>query len=135
MNTNDSNSDISLADAIQKGRPNSKKRARLISALVILLLALALWQFLGSSAKPQHSGPQFSTAPLKRGEISLTITATGNLEPTNEVTVGSELSGTAREVYVAFLPKPTSPPPKPQPSAPLPKCSAQKPQSNKLRLK
>ncbi|MDQ8206439.1 efflux RND transporter periplasmic adaptor subunit [Coraliomargarita sp. SDUM461003] len=102
MNTNDSNSDISLADAIQKGRPNSKKRARLISALVILLLALALWQFLGSSAKPQHSGPQFSTAPLKRGEISLTITATGNLEPTNEVTVGSELSGTAREVYVDY---------------------------------
>jgi len=102
MNTNDSNSEISLAEAIQQGRPNRKKRILLISTLVIFLLALALWYFLGSSRKSQSAEPRFSTAPLTRGEISLTITATGNLEPTNEVTVGSELSGTAREVYVDY---------------------------------
>lgn len=42
------------------------------------------------------------TEVLERGEISLTITATGNLAPTTAVTVGGELSGTTLEVYVDF---------------------------------
>ncbi|MFT4175809.1 MAG: efflux RND transporter periplasmic adaptor subunit [Luteolibacter sp.] len=45
-------------------------------------------------------GPKFETKPLERGNISIEISATGNLAPTNQVTVGSELSGTAAEVYV-----------------------------------
>jgi HlyD family secretion protein len=39
---------------------------------------------------------------LTRGNLNLSITATGNLAPTTEVTVGSELSGTTLEVYVDF---------------------------------
>jgi len=46
--------------------------------------------------------PPYATEVLQRGDISLTITASGNLVPTNEVTVGSELSGTTLEVYVDF---------------------------------
>lgn len=42
----------------------------------------------------------YVTEPLSRGEIGLTITATGNLEPTNEVTIGSVLSGITDKVYV-----------------------------------
>ena len=45
-------------------------------------------------------GPVYNTAELTRGDISLVVTATGNLAPTNQVTVGSELSGTVSEVYV-----------------------------------
>ncbi|HWL52260.1 MAG TPA: efflux RND transporter periplasmic adaptor subunit [Chthoniobacteraceae bacterium] len=48
----------------------------------------------------ETAAPPFVTEPLERGNISLTITATGNLEPTNQVTVGSELSGTVLEVFV-----------------------------------
>lgn len=42
----------------------------------------------------------YTTEPVKRGDIKLTVTATGNLEPTTEVTIGSMLSGNAGEVYV-----------------------------------
>ena len=34
------------------------------------------------------------------GHISLIVTAAGNLAPTNQIIVGSELSGTAKEVMV-----------------------------------
>lgn len=42
----------------------------------------------------------YVTEALNKGNISLTITATGNLEPTNEITIGSVLSGNADKVYV-----------------------------------
>lgn len=42
----------------------------------------------------------YATEPVKRGDIKLTVTATGNLEPTTEVIIGSMLSGNAGEVYV-----------------------------------
>ena len=64
--------------------------------LVLVLIAFVVSRF-NRSSQPASA---FVTEPLKRGDISLTITATGNLEPTNEVTVGSELSGTTLEVYV-----------------------------------
>ncbi|MCW1921833.1 efflux RND transporter periplasmic adaptor subunit [Luteolibacter arcticus] len=46
------------------------------------------------------TGPEYVTEPLERGEISIEITATGTLAPTNQVIVGSELSGTIAEVFV-----------------------------------
>ncbi|MGE0875088.1 MAG: efflux RND transporter periplasmic adaptor subunit [Burkholderiales bacterium] len=36
----------------------------------------------------------------RRGDLTVTVSATGNLQPTNQVDVGSELSGTLQEVLV-----------------------------------
>ncbi|MGB7904275.1 MAG: efflux RND transporter periplasmic adaptor subunit, partial [Steroidobacteraceae bacterium] len=41
-----------------------------------------------------------STTPVQRGDLRVTVSATGNLKPTNEVEVGSELSGLVTEVNV-----------------------------------
>lgn len=49
---------------------------------------------------PAVAPVSYATESLDRGNISLTITATGNLEPTTEVTIGSVLSGNADKVYV-----------------------------------
>ena len=80
----------------------SRSRKRLVAcAAAAVIIALVVFAVvlprLRASAVPPSP---FVTESLKRGDISLTITATGNLEPTNEVTVGSELSGTTLEVYV-----------------------------------
>jgi len=69
----------------------------LAGAAIVLSAAWFVWDRTHEPAAPPSA---FVTEPLERGEISLTITATGNLEPTNEVTIGSELSGTVSEVYV-----------------------------------
>lgn len=41
---------------------------------------------------------QYETQPARRGNLKVTVSATGNLQPINEVSVGSELSGTVRTV-------------------------------------
>lgn len=68
--------------------------------LLVLVVAAAVAGWWYHSASNKESGPQFVTRPLERGDIRLSVTATGNLEPTNEVTIGSELSGTVQEVFV-----------------------------------
>lgn len=49
---------------------------------------------------PDLPAVSYTTEPVKRGDIKLTVTATGNLEPTTEIIIGSMLSGNAGEVYV-----------------------------------
>lgn len=67
--------------------------------VLLIVLALVLfggWRMFG--AKPEAA--RLATVKVERGEMRVTVTATGNLEPTNEVTVGSELSGLVRDVLV-----------------------------------
>ncbi len=89
-----------LAELLQPAQSTRRPRLRiaLISGAVVavILVVIGIRHF---GANQQPPSP-FTTEPLARGDISLTITATGNLAPTNEVTVGSELSGTVLEVYV-----------------------------------
>ena len=79
----------------------SKKKRRwpfwLIGTAALATAGYFVWTKTHEPAAPPSL---FVTEPLSRGEIGLTITATGNLEPTNEVTIGSVLSGITEEVYV-----------------------------------
>ncbi len=66
-------------------------------ALTLLVVAFFVWRGMADASADKVT---FVTEPVKRGNLKTTVTATGNLEPTNEVTVGSELSGTVTEVLV-----------------------------------
>jgi len=46
--------------------------------------------------------PKYVTQPVKRGDLTVEVTATGTLAPTNEVDVGIEVSGTIKEVLVNY---------------------------------
>jgi HlyD family secretion protein len=46
------------------------------------------------------TGAKYVTQEVTRGNLTVTVTATGNLEPRNQVDIGSELSGTVRSVSV-----------------------------------
>ena len=68
-------------------------------AIAAALLALVLWfVFPGSSG----SGLRYVLEPASRGDLTVLVTATGSVQPTNKVDVSSELSGTVRKVYVDF---------------------------------
>lgn len=43
---------------------------------------------------------KYVTQEVTKGDLTVTVTATGNLEPRNQVDIGSELSGTVRSVAV-----------------------------------
>ncbi|MGE9270717.1 MAG: efflux RND transporter periplasmic adaptor subunit [Verrucomicrobiales bacterium] len=81
----------------------SKKRHPLIRWGIPIVIAtgsiasFAVWK---NHDDARTSGPRFTTTKIEHGDIALTITTTGTLEPTNQVTIGSEVSGTVVEVYV-----------------------------------
>lgn len=62
---------------------------------VLLLLVLA-WRLLGGSGDAVN----YATEPLAKGDLTVTVSATGNLAPTNKIEVGSEVSGLVENVYV-----------------------------------
>ena len=67
----------------------------LVALGVVLLLLLAYRLILGGSAEQQYS-----TAAVSRGDLTVSVSATGKLAPTNQVTVGSQLSGLVTRVVV-----------------------------------
>ena len=67
----------------------------------LLLLIAAGFAYLRFS----HSdGPRylFRTVPLEKGNITSTVTATGKLEAVTVVEVGTQVSGTLKEIYADF---------------------------------
>lgn len=87
-----------LSSLVEKGA--EKPLRKWLTILGLLLLAGGGYYFYKLKNPADTGEPKFETRSLERGNISIQITATGNLAPTNQVTVGSELSGTAAEVYV-----------------------------------
>lgn len=64
--------------------------------LMVLLLIFA-WGSMKSGSKAQYQ-----TQEIKRGSLTITVSATGTLQPTNQVEVGSEISGTLKAVEVDY---------------------------------
>ncbi|MEO9130341.1 MAG: efflux RND transporter periplasmic adaptor subunit [Sphingomonas sp.] len=61
----------------------------------VILLVLLIMHFVGGSAKVDYA-----TETVDRGSLSVSVSATGKLAPTNQVDVGSELSGLVTKVVV-----------------------------------
>lgn len=64
-------------------------------ALVVIAVAFGLWRYFGTA---ETGG--YSTQKVERGALTVTVSATGKLAPTNQVQVGSELSGLITKVLV-----------------------------------
>lgn len=87
-----------LTEILAQAKPRHPMLQWSGAAAAVILIGLGFWYYERNAN--QDRGPIYSTQELERGDLSLIITATGNLAPTNQVTVGSELSGTVAEVYV-----------------------------------
>ena len=80
----------------EKPKPRWRRWAKFwVPALIVLLLALAIAQCSGDD-----NGPDYVTAEVVTQSLDLTVTATGNLRPTNQVEVGSEVSGRIDRIMV-----------------------------------
>ena len=96
MTSPDSSEDLATIVASGASRPVRK--------WIFILVALAVigapaWYFLRANGKDLQT-TDYQTLNAHIGRISLIVTAAGNLAPTNQIIVGSELSGTAKEVLV-----------------------------------
>ena len=79
-----------LAEIIADAEPHPHWLRWTIIILIICGLGAGAWYFFVVRSNGKGA-PTFSTEPVKRGDISLTVTATGNLEPTNTVTIGDRV--------------------------------------------
>lgn len=85
-----------LLDAARSKPPTGNRRRWLLTACGLLAsVALAI----AVVGKPAPAG-QYLTEPAARGALVVTATASGTLQPTKSVDVGSELSGTLADVRV-----------------------------------
>jgi HlyD family secretion protein len=81
------------------GAPPWYARRVLWGVVMALLLAGAgLWWWLASRAA--SAAPTYQTQAVTRGDLTLTVTANGTLQPTRAINIGSELSGTVLKVNV-----------------------------------
>jgi len=78
----------------------SLRRNKLLAAAIAAAL-LALIYFAWSSSG-SRSSIHYVTEAATRGALTVVVTATGSIQPTNEVDVSSELSGIVRTVLVDY---------------------------------
>ena len=97
--------DPELAKIVGMGTPKSHFLGSLIRWLLVASVLVALgvggFAFLRSRAETQ-AAPRYQTETVNRGNLRVTVSATGKLAPVNEVEVGSELSGTIEAVFVDY---------------------------------
>jgi HlyD family secretion protein len=72
----------------------------LLIFIALLLGAFALKLLLFKNAENKIT--KFETVPVKRGDLTVTVMATGKLEPVTQVDIGIEVSGTVAEIYADF---------------------------------
>lgn len=71
----------------------------LIVGSIVLVIVLLVWFWISRQSTSQV---QYQTQAVRRGNLTVMVSATGTLQPTNQVDVGSEISGTIKTVEVDY---------------------------------
>ncbi|NTT87300.1 efflux RND transporter periplasmic adaptor subunit [Tabrizicola fusiformis] len=90
-----------LAAILAQGAPRRRRGRWLLFALVLLAgLGGGGWYWYASAGTATKVS--YTTDPVALGDLTVTVTATGTVEPTTQVDVSSELSGTLKEIMVTY---------------------------------
>ena len=82
------------------GIETSPARGRLIRRIAIGVAVVLVLLLVARCVSGAHERTRYSTAAVKQGDLSVSVTATGNLTPTKQINVGSEESGIVVDVFV-----------------------------------
>lgn len=85
--------------------PSGRRTMVITMAVFLVLVAVAAWWFFASDTEAKMV---YKTAPAKRMDISLTVSATGSITPKDQVEMSSELSGIVEDVFVDYNDKVTN---------------------------
>jgi HlyD family secretion protein len=84
---------------VNEGR---ERRQRFTSAIAALLAVGIIGAVVLYLATGDSTVVQYKTAAVTRGDLTVIVTATGTLEPVNQVDVGTEVSGTIKTVEADY---------------------------------
>lgn len=95
---NETQREIEASLGVGKAKHHRLKWLGWIGAAV-LVGALGIWWMQGAEERAQVT---YLTETISRGDLTVRVSATGTIEPTNKVEISSELSGTIAEVLVDY---------------------------------
>ncbi|WP_434779609.1 efflux RND transporter periplasmic adaptor subunit [Neisseria sp. Ec49-e6-T10] len=81
------------------GQHNKKKRKWYLAIIILIICVVGVLLVFNMNKQEKIS---YLTEAVKKGNISLTVSATGTVQPTNTVDISSELSGTVDKVLVDY---------------------------------
>lgn len=92
------------AETIMKTLGKRKKpyRGWLLFGLILAAAAGGFYYYNLQAQKAQSVAPKYETAAVSLGDLTVTVTATGTIQPTTQVDLSSELSGTISTVNADF---------------------------------
>src|ERR1035441_9326122 len=93
--------DLHRTLGIETGLAAWKKRALWFGPIVLLLVVVGIWLTAHRSAAAKAT-QHFRTEEARMGDLTVTVTATGQLKPTHTVDVGSQVSGITDSVLVDY---------------------------------
>lgn len=82
------------------GQNRKRGRGKWLIPLCLLLIAGGLGIYFYGSGDGQQF--DYTTQAAKTGDLQVIVTATGSIQPTDQVDISSELSGTVRKVNVTY---------------------------------
>ncbi|XUY25721.1 efflux RND transporter periplasmic adaptor subunit [Agrobacterium sp. rho-8.1] len=90
-----------LRDILVSAKTGKKKSRRFLYTTVVILVLV------GSGAYYYVAGKSgvtytYTTQDAKKGDLAVIVTSTGSVQPTDQVDISSELSGTIRKVNVTY---------------------------------
>lgn len=98
LNSTSPNQSSSLAELLAAQSVGHQRRRWLWLGLIFLIIVgSALWLLRGED---KQDSPRYLSEEAAIGRLVVTVSATGRLQPTNQVAVGSELSGIVEQVFV-----------------------------------
>lgn len=90
-----------LQTELNSYKKSGSKKIYIVVAFVIATIFTILYFLLFSSSSKSEK-VEYNTKKVEKGDLSVIVSATGNLEPTNSVEIGIEVSGTIKEIFVDF---------------------------------
>ena len=88
-----------IQNTLNKQKSSNSFKKYLLFIIGLIIAGALLYTYLTANNKEIV---QYNTSSASRGDLLVTVSATGNLEPTNSVDVGIEVSGTILEIYVDY---------------------------------
>ena len=102
MNDKNTKDDSEIVKTL--GLNKSRKRGKWLKRLFVLILLAIAAAFAWPRLEAEKNGGdmRYTTRRVEKGDLTVTVTASGTLEPTNQVDVGSELSGIVKSVEADY---------------------------------
>ncbi|RBQ32134.1 efflux transporter periplasmic adaptor subunit [Arcobacter sp. FW59] len=94
-------SNENLINELNSYETKSSKKLYIWVSTVIVVAFIFAYFFIFNSAN-KTTKVEYITKAVEKGDLSVIVSATGNINPTNSVEIGIEVSGTIKEIFVDY---------------------------------